>query len=563
MGRVLKKLMVLIVAIASSVAALAQTAQVGNVYYLFSSEDKTATVVANRNEWGSILPNSYSGDVTIPSTVVYGGQTYNVTAISEKAFSACAITSIHIPASVASIGTDAFGSCTELKRVYIEDLAKWCETQFANPEANPLSQANHLYLKGQLLTGAVVIPDDVVRISNYAFWGCADMTELTIGKAVKAVGAGAFYYCRSLRKVNWNARNSGASGDPDRNTPIFKYDDPISEIVFGDEVESIPNYCCYRLSNLRTATLGRSVRTIGIRAFEDCKSLLSVNVPASLTTMYMDAFQRCTSLEAVHIESLSGWLGITFGSEVSNPLTYAHHLYVDGKEVVDLVLPSAGRSINDYAFNGATALRSVTIPATVNTIKQSFMGCIGLAVVRLPETIKTIYPNSFSGCESLEEVYCPVADPAKINVSYFTDTPIQNCRLYVPQGTGELYASKAPWNSFGSIIEALDPPIWPAGALLGIFPHAAQIPLGSTLQLSVAPSSAIVQWQSANPEIVQVDSTGMAHALQYGVTDVTITDEAGNKAVCTILVYGDMDGDKKISIGDVNVLLQSILETSK
>ena len=95
MERVLKKLMVLIVAIASSVAALAQTAQVGNVYYLFNSEDKTATVVANRNEMGSILPNSYRGDVTIPSTVVYGGQTYNVTAIGEKAFLACAITTTH------------------------------------------------------------------------------------------------------------------------------------------------------------------------------------------------------------------------------------------------------------------------------------------------------------------------------------------------------------------------------------------------------------------------------------------------------------------------------------
>ena len=77
--------MVLIVAIANSVAALVQTAQVGNVYYRFNSADKTATVVANRNEWGSILPNSYSGDVTIPSTVTYNGQTYTVTAISDKA----------------------------------------------------------------------------------------------------------------------------------------------------------------------------------------------------------------------------------------------------------------------------------------------------------------------------------------------------------------------------------------------------------------------------------------------------------------------------------------------
>ncbi len=60
--------------------------------------------------------NNYSGDISIPSTVVYDQTTYNVTGISGAAFSGCKqLTSVTIPSSVQSIGTDAFTVCPALK----------------------------------------------------------------------------------------------------------------------------------------------------------------------------------------------------------------------------------------------------------------------------------------------------------------------------------------------------------------------------------------------------------------------------------------------------------------
>ncbi len=60
--------------------------------------------------------NNYSGDISIPSTVVYENQTYNVTGVSGAAFSGCKnLTSVTISSSVQSIGTDAFTVCPALK----------------------------------------------------------------------------------------------------------------------------------------------------------------------------------------------------------------------------------------------------------------------------------------------------------------------------------------------------------------------------------------------------------------------------------------------------------------
>ena len=54
----------------------------------------------------------YSGNVVIPESVTYDGNTYSVTSIGSNAFYECTgLTSITIPNSVTSIGDDAFYDC--------------------------------------------------------------------------------------------------------------------------------------------------------------------------------------------------------------------------------------------------------------------------------------------------------------------------------------------------------------------------------------------------------------------------------------------------------------------
>ncbi len=54
----------------------------------------------------------YSGNIVIPSSVVYNGNTYSVTSIGNSAFYECyGLTSVTIPNSVTSIGSSAFYRC--------------------------------------------------------------------------------------------------------------------------------------------------------------------------------------------------------------------------------------------------------------------------------------------------------------------------------------------------------------------------------------------------------------------------------------------------------------------
>lgn len=53
--------------------------EINGIYYNLVSKVKTAEVTSN--------PNKYSGKVTIPKTVTYGGKVYSVTSIGDYAFS--------------------------------------------------------------------------------------------------------------------------------------------------------------------------------------------------------------------------------------------------------------------------------------------------------------------------------------------------------------------------------------------------------------------------------------------------------------------------------------------
>ncbi|MBQ8290831.1 MAG: leucine-rich repeat domain-containing protein [Clostridia bacterium] len=295
--------------------------------YIFYEDGNTVYLVGYiGNSTALTLPDKYNGknyaiykyafhvnveitSVTIPSSV---------TSIGEGAFRGCtSLTSITIPNSVTTIGDGAFCDCTSLDKVYISDIAKWCAISFGDFTANPLSNANKLYMVGSdtpitnlvipegvttIPTSAfssdaitsVTIPSSVTTIDYYAFRNCTSLTSITIPSGVTSIGECAFYDCTSLDKVYISdiAKWCAISFGDNYSNPLYYAtklymvgsDTPITNLVIPEGVTSIGNY-----------------------AFEDCTSLTSITIPSSVTSIGNHAFSGCSSLTRVTFEKKSGW----------------------------------------------------------------------------------------------------------------------------------------------------------------------------------------------------------------------------------------------------------------
>lgn len=81
------------------------------IYYRWTN-NQTELAVSYRGGAYNSYSNEYSGNVVIPESVTYNGNTYPVTSIDGGAFNYCSsLTSVTIPNSVTSIGGGAFIDC--------------------------------------------------------------------------------------------------------------------------------------------------------------------------------------------------------------------------------------------------------------------------------------------------------------------------------------------------------------------------------------------------------------------------------------------------------------------
>ena len=354
-----------------------------NVVYTYEPGQPTASVKAGYEDYitsgsgSGLIPVVHSGspdaagDVVILDRFSVGTSEYVVTSIGECAFwTNKNIKSVSIPETVTDIGNAAFLSCDSLTTVHL-------------PEG--LTQIAPKVFCGCRQLVSVVIPSSVTTIGSQAFSSCISLTNLNLPANLTSVGRAAFYY------TPWyNAQYDAAPDGLFYIGPLlfgYKGDKPTGELVIKEGTT-----CIY------------------FGAFNGCNDLTSVTIPASLTFVDECAFTNCTGLEAVHITDLAAWCGIEFQWGVyrdsSNPLFYAHHLYLNGEEVTNLVIPEGVTSIGDYAFDYCTTLNSVTIPEGVTSIGSSaFRGCESLKNVTIPSSITTIGENAFIWCKELNAVY--------------------------------------------------------------------------------------------------------------------------------------------------------------
>lgn len=145
-----------------------------------------------------------------------------------------------------------------------------------------------------------------------------------------------------------------------------------------------------------------AVTGIGDHAFYRNGSVTSITIPGSITLIGYDAFYYCTGLTRVNITDMAAWCNMNCKS---SPLVFARHLYLDGTEVTDLVIPDGVTAIRNEAFSQCDGLTSVTIGNSVTTIgDNAFAGCLGLKSVSIGNAVTEIGGVAFEGCTNLTSV---------------------------------------------------------------------------------------------------------------------------------------------------------------
>ena len=207
------------------ILASAESIEIKGVYYNLDAVGKTAEVTKH--------PNKYTGDVVIPKSVKYEGNTYKVTSIDGFAFSFCyeltsvaipntvtainigafeycsALTSITIPNSVTLIGSFAFEYCTGLTSVVIPNsvtdmnmsVFKGCTGLTSVTLSNNITHVDWYAFQNCTGLTSVVIPNSVTEIDKSAFEGCSHLTSVSIGNGIKKIRARAFANCAKLTNV--------------------------------------------------------------------------------------------------------------------------------------------------------------------------------------------------------------------------------------------------------------------------------------------------------------------------------------------------------------------------
>ena len=440
-------------------------------------------------------PNSTQGELNLPNLTLLDGGTFrgctkltsitslgSITSIRGGTFENCtSLATITFPGSINSVGENAFNN------------TPWYNSQ--NNTAIYID--NVLYKCKGTIPSSLVIPNNVVSITDNAFRSITSLESLTIGSGVNSIGVGEaiFFGCTNLETIVVDSNNAKYNSGNGSNAII---ETATNTLVAGCKGTSIPNSVTKIASRAFGNNKGitsinlNNVSEIGDYAFAGDSNLITVS-QGNLTKLTEGAFNGCSSLQTIDISNVT-----TFGSGIfyncsalnnvtlsSSLSTISSNLFRGCSSLTSITIPNSVTSISDSAFNGCSSLTSVIIPNSVTSIGASaFYGtkitsiefpeglttishgiccwCSALTTAVLPSTTTKIADIAFSQCGNLQYLTVKAITPPTLGGSVFLNTH-QNLVIYVPSGndpvTGksyvDIYKEASGWSAYASRIQAI------------------------------------------------------------------------------------------------------------
>ena len=237
-------------------------------------------------------------DVFIPETVEISGKEYTVTEIGDNAFKNADVTYVSIPAGVSKIGAGAFAGCADLSKVTflgeIEYIGAFAFNDTAWYKNYPTDYVFASTPKGlNYLVGYkadaentekdIYIPMTVDIVGEYAFAGNTGIETVTIPERTTKILAHAFDGCTNLTNVKIGASALNEVGrDAFANTPWLEN--------YGGEYVIVGDFMIKYAGDDEFVYIPNTVKSVSDYCFENCKSVVAVRVPMSVTNIGVNSF---------------------------------------------------------------------------------------------------------------------------------------------------------------------------------------------------------------------------------------------------------------------------------
>lgn len=242
------------------------------------------------------------------------------------------------------------------------------------------------------------------QISDYMFYGCSTLINLTLPQNSTAIGANAFAGCLNLSHI------SMPEGIQTIGERAFDGDISLTRISIPDITTSIGNYAFQGCSGLTTLILSSSVKTIGNGMLNGCLNIQEISLNSD------------------------------------NPYYSTPNGVLYDKAQTSLIIYPAGKQLQTFE-----------IPDGVTEIKSSgFFGTKALEYLFFPESLTSIGDDAFKGCSNLTKLFARPSTPAECANDCFEAVSKSNCALYVPKGSYNDYWATPVWGEFLKIEESND-----------------------------------------------------------------------------------------------------------
>ena len=380
---IIKSFAVLMAACLPAVVSAQNFMSGGIGYHVLSSEDHTVEVTGKE----SYTP--YSGNINIPATVTYNGETYDVVALGEEAFSQASLSGIIIPSSVTQIKRGCFLFASGPSSITIPASVAVIEPMaFATnnlntinvDENNPnfMSMDKMLFSKDtttlveclKTKSGAVTLPQRTRHLAANAFAYCQNITGVTLPEGLESIGYWAFVDNQHLNNVVIPSSVTHIAPGPFVNCPAL------------NNLSIAEGNTHYYMDGMMIYSAG------GDSLVSAHKSADSVFLPNTLR--YVNGFGGNSNVKYVHVPD-----GVTtIGNEAFN-----------GSSLRSIDLPSHLHFIDEWAFYYCTSLTRVGMPATLDTMGEGcFHSCSHLTSVVIPDGLHTVPEGAFFMCNSLSDI---------------------------------------------------------------------------------------------------------------------------------------------------------------